>query len=266
MLRLNNVPEEDMPEVVRIASELYERDREQTAQDQARQAVVDAAGEVGLPRQYLERASAELHARRVAAVQRRRKVRLAAVAAAVVALGGMLAVRLIPSGPAPPRAPYQIALNADQWYPNINPESRARITFSQDGTATLHVDRFDAPPGSSNYFVNLDSTRVPPSLSGYHTVRFSLRGRGLPNVRVYLENGPTERWRSPAIPVTGEWRQKSVPFSDFELQTRSSATAGWHVGGYRPPETIRELSFKIGTYVNDRAAHGDVQLRQPGFE
>src|SRR5205807_918200 len=69
MLRLKDVPEEDMPEVVRVASELYERDREQAAQDQAKQAYVDAAGEVGLPPEYLERASEEVHARRVARVQ-----------------------------------------------------------------------------------------------------------------------------------------------------------------------------------------------------
>src|SRR5947209_2320151 len=115
MLRLKDVSEEDMPEVVRVASELYERDREQAAQDQAKQAYVDAAGEVGLPPEYMERASAEVHARRVARIKQRRTVRMAWLAAAVVALGGMLAVRLASHSPSHPLPPYTIAMNADQW-------------------------------------------------------------------------------------------------------------------------------------------------------
>ena len=38
-----------MPEVVRVASELYEKDREQEAEAEQRQATVDAAAEVGQP-------------------------------------------------------------------------------------------------------------------------------------------------------------------------------------------------------------------------
>ena len=40
MLRLENVPPEEMPQVVRIASELYEKDRTLEAEAQDRKSVV----------------------------------------------------------------------------------------------------------------------------------------------------------------------------------------------------------------------------------
>src|SRR4051794_29334133 len=104
MLRLENVPPEQMPEVVHIASELYEKDRQLDVESQERQATVEAAKEVGLPEEYLHRAAAELHVRRVAQAQQRGQRRRLGLAAAltsivVLALGG---VYVKSQSPAPP--------------------------------------------------------------------------------------------------------------------------------------------------------------------
>src|SRR5688572_21737574 len=80
MLRLKDVAPGEMPEVLRVASELYEKDQQELVRAQERQHVVDAAAEVGLPQEYLERAAHELHQRRVVAVVERRQRRTRLVA------------------------------------------------------------------------------------------------------------------------------------------------------------------------------------------
>jgi hypothetical protein len=59
MQRLEQIPAEEMQTVVRIASEMYENDRQLAAEAGERQAAVAAAKEVGLPDEYLERAAEE---------------------------------------------------------------------------------------------------------------------------------------------------------------------------------------------------------------
>ena len=87
MLRMKDVPPDQMAEVVRVAGELYDAEQAQT---QERRATVAAAAEMGLPNEYLDCAASAVHARHVEqiATPRRRRVGLLAGIAVAVALGG----------------------------------------------------------------------------------------------------------------------------------------------------------------------------------
>jgi hypothetical protein len=263
MLRLKDLPPQEMREVVEIATELYEQEQGRREEAVVRQATVDAAAEVGLPPEYLERAAAVLHERRVAEIrqkQKRSRLLLTTVVAALALLGGWRVVSR------PPPAPVAYTFSApaqQQWRVNANPGSQATLSFGdqagQSGVAILRVERFDAS-GSSGYFVNLETSDVPASLSGFRTVSFRVRGQGLANVRLYLENGPTERWRSPALPVSGDWQEHRLRLDQFDYQRRPSADARWRREAYRPPGSMERISFKVGDYVNDAGARGEVAI------
>jgi hypothetical protein len=70
-----------MPEVLRVASELYAQDRAQIERAAQRQELKQAAAEAGLPPEYLERAAAILQAQRQALTRRRSRKRRGLVAA-----------------------------------------------------------------------------------------------------------------------------------------------------------------------------------------
>ena len=57
-----------------------------------------------------------------------------------------------------------------------------------------------------------------------------------------------------------------VDFSQLERQTRADNGSQWQKDGYQPPETIDNLSFKTGWFVNDIGASGDVTLSDIHFE
>jgi hypothetical protein len=117
-LRVEAVPAAQMPEVLRVAAELYAREPSEPVRADQRH-LVEAAAEIGLPLEYLERAAAivvEREAGREAGreaarrrwASRRRRLR-AALSALGVAIGVTLAARLHPIGgeavpPAPPPA------------------------------------------------------------------------------------------------------------------------------------------------------------------
>lgn len=274
MLRLDNIPPEEMPEVVRVASELYEKDREREAEAAERQATVQAAAEVGLPEEYLHRAAAELHARRVEQVKQRRRRRngLLAVGGAVLALGTAAIVdsQLRQSAPTPTSItqPARSGLvlsspfSPTHWNLNSNSGTQATVTFQND-TAVIHVDRF-APDAKNQYFANLNTLDGPKNLAGYRTASVWVKG-SLPQVRLYLENG-NERWRSLPIPVEGQERLVRLDLNDFEYQTRPDRNATWQKESYKPPETVETMSFKTGWFVNDANASGEVSLRDLRFE
>jgi hypothetical protein len=269
MSRLEQLSPEEMPEVVRIASQLYEQDRTRDAEAQERQAYVDAAKEVDLPPEYMERAAAELQARRIEQVRRRRRVRKGALATlgAIVVLAGVWQVTH-----QPPPSPSLSHFTAQQWQLDANPETKANVTFQNPDTgalvvngrnnvAVIHVDRFVPSASDGQYFVNLNTVGTPPTLSGYRTVSFFAKGNGLSTIRLYLEAGAAERWRSPALQVTGDWRQQTVDLNQFDYQTRASDSAPWkRSGAFRQPDHVDRLSFKVGSYMNEVTAHGDVAL------
>jgi hypothetical protein len=57
-LRVETIPPAQMPEVLRVAADLYAREQSQIAEVEQRRHLLEAAAEVGLPAEYLERAAA----------------------------------------------------------------------------------------------------------------------------------------------------------------------------------------------------------------
>src|SRR5690348_14351306 len=135
-----------MPEVVHIASELYEKDKQHDSEAQARQATVDAAKEVGLPEEYLHLAAQQLHARRVEKViqKRRRRNGVLAVAGAALVLGGSAFVLTHAPPITPPVAPpvtatmpsIPIAFSSGNWKVIANKGTQATTSFQKE-SATL---------------------------------------------------------------------------------------------------------------------------------
>jgi len=271
MLRLENIPPEQMPEVVRIASELYSQDQALDAEAQERRATVDAAAEIGLPEEYLHRAAEELHARRVEAVQQRRRRRygLLALGGAVLAIGsGAAIVSQIHTATPPtsqiksPASTIAPAFTAGSWQLDTNPDTQATVDFANNA-AVLHVQRFVADR-SNHFTANLNNLDGAKNLAGFQTITFRMHGT-LPHIRLYLENG-SERWRSPELTVEGQERLVRIDLSQFERQTRGGPDSTWQKSGYKPPEWVENLSFKTGWYVNDVQATGDVTLSDLRFE
>jgi len=259
MLRVKDVPPNQMAEVVRVAGELYDKEQADT---QERRATVAAAAEMGLPKEYLDRAAALVHARAVEQVaKRRRQMGLAAgVAVALVIGGGWLIAR--PRHAAP--VTYNFQNSAQQWDLNNSPGAQANATFN-NGTATIHVGSFAMPAGGDQFFVNLDTKDVPQTLVRYRTVSFRASGAGLPNLRLYLENAD-ERWRSPLLPLTPTGQVVHLDLNRFDHQTRDSAAGKWHAAGAGVPGNVERLSFKVGYYVNAPDAHGDVKISELRFQ
>ena len=258
MLRMKDVPPDQMAEVVRVAGELYDAEK---AQAQERRATVAAAAEMGLPKEYLGRAAELVHARRVEQIggQRRRRAGLLAGIGVAVAIGGGWFVTH--PRPAAPRA---YSFQSGQWTQESDPASRAAVSFV-NGAATIRVDRFGASAGPNQFFVNLNTKDVPQTLAGYRTVSFRAQSAGLPNLRLYLEN-PDERWRSANLSVPTGGQVFRLDLSRFDHQTRESPTGGWHKAGASAPGRVEQLSFKVGYYVNNADSHGDVQISDLRFQ
>ena len=258
MLRMKDVPPDQMAEVVRVAGELYDAEQAQT---QERRATVAAAAEMGLPKEYLDRAASAVHARHVEqiATLRRRRVGLLAGIGVAVALGGGWFVTH-----SRPAAPLAYSFQPSQWTQESDPASKAAVTFA-NGAATLHVDHFAMPAGGDQFFVNLNTKDVPSTLAGYRTVSFRAQSAGLPNVRLYLENAD-ERWRSANLSVPSGGQVFRLNLDQFDHQTRDPAAEKWRKAGASAPGHVEQLSFKVGYYVNNADAHGDVQISDLRFQ
>lgn len=260
MRRFDQVTPEEMPEVVRVASRLFEEERAAT---QEQQSTIQAASELDLPPEYLERAADRVHADRVAQIQTRRRKRngvIATVGVAAVLGGGWVVTH--PKPPAPAVLDFESA-PLTTWGLNTDAGSSAGVTFPQEAghgaVAQVKVNQF----GGGEYFVNLDSTNVPKSVNGYRTVTFQVRGQGLSHVRLALENGD-ERSRSVVLPVSASWQTFWLPLDRFDHQTRRGDK--WRNDGTGLPRAVQRLSFKLGTQVNDPGQQGTVAIDGIKFE
>jgi len=259
MSQLDHIPPEQMPEVLSAATRLYEAEREAR---QERKSAVDAAAELDIPEEYLERAAVQVTEQRARAVVRRRtRTRvIAGTVAAIAAIGVGWTVTH-----RPPLAPtvYTFSATSDQtWSPNVSVGSQATVTYPQvigRGTvANIHIGKMQ-PAATGEYVVNFDTHAVPKSIAGYHTVTFWARGDGVGHVKVAFENGD-ERWRSTLLNVGSQWREYQLPLGQFEHQVRANSTASWHGAGTGAPSTAGRISFKLGQYVNDPSTTGDLQI------
>jgi hypothetical protein len=122
----------------------------------------------------------------------------------------------------------------------------------------VHVDRFGN--GAHAYWANVDSSFAVRSVAGYNSVSFGVKGSGLRTIRLYVENGPSERWRSPPVPVTLSWTESTVRLQDFDHQSRPGATDLWRIAGASRPDRVERFSFKLGSFVNEQSARGTVAI------
>ena len=259
MLRLKDLPPEEMNEVVRVASELHDRE---TTETRERQATVAAAEEVGIPEEYMERAAAEVHARRVAVAQEKRRKRRTTIAliAAFVAIGGGVAVTFNASSP-------PAAVTASVASAILERSEGVDATLTREGSETiLTVNQF-APDSSGVYNANISLAPPQASLSGFSRANFTLRGTGgLKQIRLDIQNGPTERWKGPLINVPNEKTPVSLSLREFTYQERSSSSAPWKSQGYRKIGNVTRMGFKTGEAVNSRDATGSVAVGDIRFE
>ena len=258
MLRMKDVPPDQIAEVVRVAGELYDAEK---AQAQERRATVAAAAEMGLPKEYLDRAADLVHARRVEQIGRQRRRRaglLAGIGVAALIGGGWFVTHPRPT------APMAYGFQSGQWTQESDPASKSAVAFA-NGAATIHVDHFGASAGPNQFFVNLNTKDVPKTLTGYRTVSFRAQSVGLPHLRLYLENAD-ERWRSANLSVPTGGQVFRLDLGQFDHQTRDSSTGVWHKVGASAPGHVEQLSFKVGYYVNNADAHGDVQISDLRFQ
>jgi hypothetical protein len=251
---------------VELQSEVDRRARD--AQETA--ALREAAREVGVEPEVFDRAAAEVaeqaraeaRAAADAARGRSRAWALAAGAAAVAAvgLGGVFVVGWATrEPPAPP--PVTVGFEGPAGFGlDASPGTRASLRFAEEAgrgrVAVVEVDG-TAPAADGTWHVNLDATEVPANPGAFRSVSFDVKG-SLPNVRLYLEVGADERWRSPPIAVGSDWTRREVPLTAFEHQVRRDGA--WKVVGSELPERLDAVSFKVGHYVNPPDATGDVWL------
>lgn len=263
MLRLQDLPPEQRGEAVRTASELYDKE---TTEQRELKATVDAAEEVGIPAEYLERASAEIHARRVAEIKARRKRnRIIAGAAVGTALLGLVGTKTYNALQTPAPVAIQVAQTTGTTF-RLNPSSEGEL-LRENGRAVLRVNRF-VPEKNGSYFANIDVVPSVRQIGRYRSVTFSVGGSGsLQQMRLYLENG-NERWRSQAFAVPTDPQKVTLNLKQFEYQQRDQRTGNWRTptGSYKSPDTVGNLSFKVGEFMNPPSASGEVSIGNVTFE
>lgn len=254
---LKTMNRRDQEEVLDLAIDLYSADVSKKESDA--QALIATAREVGVPVEYLEKAAEELRRRRAAAMvkaqqQRRWLVRGAAAAAAVAVLAFFLVPR--------PATPFAEAFDggAARWALDTSAGTSASVRFETEAgrgeVAVIAVERF-APGTDGSYHVNLDSLSAPADLSRHREVSLALRGEGLATARLYIE-GDAVRWRSPPLRTTGDWSTQRIPLRSFEKQVRKGD--GWSVVAWDAPDDVKRLSVKVGQFMNDPGASGEVAV------
>lgn len=256
--RYDDLQPEELPEVLREAVRLQEADQREREVRLDRESYAQAAEEMGISRAELDRAAAEKHAATVGRIRRGRRIRNAAAAAALAVLAAAGAYR-VANPPAPEPAAWSFESPAQAWSGDFNPRSTGSAG-QEAGRGVIVVERFGAED-DGRYWANLNTPSVPPSLRGHETVALRIRGDGgLGEARLFIENGPTERWRSPAIPVGTDWRSVRFRLDQFEHQTRPDARAPWSTRRGGPPGTVTGVSLKVGHPFNPTDARGRVEV------
>ena len=263
--------------VLQIAFELQAEQDAGEERELSEAAFREAAVEAGLDPQLLARAEEELARRErlavLAAGRGRRRRRLAAVAVlGVLALGAAglgLARVFFPPPPAPWVETFDAVDAAGRWALDTNPDTRATLSWRDEPgrgqVAVVRVDAF-APAHDGAYHVNLDGLLAPEDASRYSDLVVDLKG-SLPAARVYLEAGEAgtdERWRSPEIAVQRDWTTHRLPLRSFERQERQGGA--WRTVDWSAPEGVRQLSVKLGHYMNPPDGAGELLVDALRFE
>jgi hypothetical protein len=124
----------------------------------------------------------------------------------------------------------------------------------------ITVDRF-VPEADGRYWANLNPASVPESVKGHQAITLRIRGDGgLGRARLFVENGATERWRSPDIPVGTEWRTVTFRMDQLEHQIRPDSRSSWRGERGGAPGAVTGVSLKVGHPFNPTDARGRVEV------
>lgn len=180
MERLDQVAPEEMPELLRVASTLYARDRAEIERAAQRLELRKAAAEAGLPPEYLERAAFSLRNQRRHTARRRRWRRAGAALAAAAALwiGGLH----FSSAPEPPPDTY---LSYPGGAPYGGPGGYPGYSPPGYGPPAAVA----APPGPPGGPVDYGGySAPPPDGSGGPLAGANLRGQAFPHANLSGQN------------------------------------------------------------------------------
>ena len=132
-----------------------------------------------------------------------------------------------------------------------------------DGTsvALVKIAHFYQQPDA---VVDLETNQISRPLTGYRTVSFRVRGQGLGQIRLFLQNGE-ERWCSPFLTASGGWHEVQLPLSQF-LHQRVPLHYNPQDAPYAPPSVIGKISFKLGADANASDEHGEVAVADLEFK
>ena len=272
MQQLKGLDQDPISEQIKLAAQLHDRDLRQSEGDMERLAATQAAEEMGIPASYMERAAAELSARQSARVRGRKRRNaglFAASAVTTLAFGSWVTTHRHHAAPPPTPLVYNFeALSQGQWHldglNNSRPDAQAALTFPNEQGHSVALVKVDHFYNQSDYAVDLDTNQVSQSLTGYRTVSFRVRGKGLGQIRLFLQNGE-ERWCSPFITASGGWHEIRLPLSQF-LHQRVPLNYNPQDEPYVAPTVIGKISFKLGRDANSQDQHGEVAVDVLRFE
>jgi hypothetical protein len=249
---------QELPEVLREAVRRQDVDQREREARLDRESYAQAAEEMGISRAELDRAAAETHVATVARIRRGRRIRNAVIGAGVAVLAAAGAYR-VANPPPPEPAGWTFESPAQAWSGDLNLRSTGRAG-QEGGHGVITVERFVAE-ADGRYWANLNTASVPASLEGHEGVTLRIRGDGgLGHARLFLENGPTERWRSPDIPVGTDWSTVRFRMDQFEHQTRPDSRSPWRSRGGGSPGGVTGISLKVGHPFNPTDARGRVEV------
>ena len=256
--RYDDLQPEELPEVLREAVRRQDVDQRERELRMDRESYEQAAQEMGISRVELDRAAAASHAATVARIRRGRRIRNA-VAGAAVAILAAAGVYRVANPPEPEPVAWTFESAAQAWSGDFNPRSTGRAG-QEGGRGVIQVERFVAE-SDGRYWANLNTSSVPASLQGHETITLRIRGDGgLGRARLFVENGPTERWRSPDIAVGAGWRTVTIRMDQLEHQARPDSRSPWRGRRGGAPGDVTGISLKVGHPFNPTDARGRVEV------
>ena len=235
MLKQSELNPDEQAQVFARADALF---REESEQAQNARSAAQAAEELGVPQEYLDRAAAQIHAEKVENIRaRRKKMRVGiGVGLGLAVAFGLFSLRR-------PPAPTTLAIAPASVGQSVNPETQASVKAT-NGALTIQVDRF-GPTSTGDFFANA-TLPAPENLGRYNKVSFSVSGSGgISAVRLDFQADKL-RWKSDSRPISGG--RVSIDLRSMQRQERNGNS--WRNVSYRTPDTVRELAFKVGETVN----------------
>lgn len=252
MLRQKDLPPDEQSELFRIADQMQRAARES---EQETKAAADAAEELGVAPEYLERAAAELHARRLERIARNRKRnRWVAAAVVVLAVGGMwTAMRQasVRDTTAPPPAAAATVLDLRNGF--LRPGSQGIVGESG---GLLRIDR-SGDAGRPGRFANVAFPL--PAGSPRRLIEVTLRGQGIDAVRADLEAGDM-RWKGANERVSTDSRR--IVFDTGRMTRQTRRQGRWRNVPWTTPSTATEVVLKFGDTVNPAGTKGEVRIER----